>query len=45
MNAQRLAHQVKSMEHTSVTCPVIFAHPVIQLASAEYFGGASFAEK
>jgi len=37
--------QVKSMEQTSVTWPVMFAQPVIQLASAEYFGGASFAEK
>lgn len=39
------AHHVKSMEQTRVTWPVMFAHPVIQLASAECLGGASFAEK
>lgn len=37
--------QVKSIPQTSVTCPVMFAHPVIQLARAEYFGGANLAEK
>ena len=39
------SHYVNSMEHTKVTCPVTFAHPVIQLASAAYSGGASLAEK
>lgn len=33
------------MEHTRVIWPVTFAQPVIQLASAEYRSGASFAEK
>ena len=37
--------QVKSIPQTRVTCPVTFAHPVIQLASGAYFTGASFAEK
>lgn len=41
----RKAHQVKSMEHTNVTCPVTFAQPVNQLASADHRGGAIFAEK
>ena len=36
---------VKSIPQTRVTCPVIFAQPVIQLARAEYFGGANLAEK
>ena len=38
-------YTVKSMEHTRVTWPVTFAHPVIQLASAAYRAGASLAEK
>ena len=41
----RIAHQVKSMEQTKVTCPVTLAHPVIQLASSDHCGGASLAEK
>ncbi|EMD31644.1 hypothetical protein CERSUDRAFT_88750 [Gelatoporia subvermispora B] len=36
---------VKSIDVTSATCPLIFAQPVIQLASAEYFGGESFGYK
>lgn len=39
------SYHVKSIEHTSVTCPVTFAQPVIQLASGDQRGGASFAEK
>jgi hypothetical protein len=38
-------NQVKSIEQTKATCPVTLAHPVTQLARAEYFGGASLAEK
>ena len=45
MFCQQFTHQVKSIEHTSATCPVTFAHPVIQLAKAEYRLGANFAEK
>jgi len=37
--------QMKSIPQTNVTCPVTFAHPVIQLARGAYFGGANFAEK
>ena len=43
--AGTVTHHVKSMEHTNVTWPVTFAQPVIQLAKADHFGGASLAEK
>jgi hypothetical protein len=38
-------YQVKSIEQTKVICPVMLAHPVIQLARGAYFEDAILAEK